>query len=83
MPVERKLIGRLRNYETGFDTEIVWGGDRSDWANWRTATPKENLDLAGYMIEQKKAMLGEETRKAYAEDFVRKIWFYAYAGAER
>jgi hypothetical protein len=74
MPFEQKAEGAVAENETSLDPEVLWGGNKSDWANWETAKPEErDLDIKGYVIEQIKVMLSKETRDAYAADFARRF----------
>ncbi|MDD5527848.1 MAG: hypothetical protein PHO56_02620 [Patescibacteria group bacterium] len=74
MPLEHQPEIAVSDNEAIINAEEIWGGDESEWADWRTAAPEErDLDLAGFMAEQRKLILSEETRDAYAAAFAKKF----------
>jgi len=46
-----------------FNPENIWGGNESDWVDWRAA--KREMDLKKYFEEQAKEILSEKTRAAF------------------
>jgi hypothetical protein len=45
------------------DAEEIWGGDESEWANWRTA--ERDMEIGEYNMLQMKEMVSDRTKEAF------------------